>query len=33
MLTSEIQNLSAATSDINMIEIEADNYEGVEFTK
>lgn len=32
MLTSEIQNLSAATSEINMVEIEADNYEGVEFT-
>lgn len=32
MLTSEVQNLSAATSEINMVEIEADNYEGVEFT-
>ena len=32
MLTSELQNLSAATSEINMVEIEADNYEGVEFT-
>ena len=31
MLTSEMQNLSAATSDINMVEIESDNYEGVEF--
>ena len=32
MLTSEVQNLSAAISEINMVEIEADNYEGVEFT-
>ncbi|RHJ76218.1 hypothetical protein [Parabacteroides sp. AM08-6] len=32
MLTYEYQNLSAATSDISMVEIEADNYEGVEFT-
>lgn len=31
MLISEIQNLSAAISEINMVEIEADNYEGVEF--
>ncbi|WP_455639775.1 hypothetical protein [Parabacteroides sp.] len=32
MLTSELQNLSAATSEVNLIEIEPDNYEGVEFT-
>lgn len=32
MITSELQELSAATSEINMVEIEADNYEGVEFT-
>lgn len=32
MLTYEYQDLVAATSDITMIEIEADNYEGVEFT-
>lgn len=32
MLISEIQNLSAAISEINMVEIEADDYEGVEFT-
>ena len=31
MLTSEFQNLNAATSEINMIEIESDDYEGVEF--
>ena len=33
MLTYEMQSLAVATSEINMIEIESDNYQGVEFTE